>query len=100
MPDKRSSAKRSRSGRGLTSPQLAAAEDEVEDGADPPEEGDDDPQDLPQPAQVLAVDDVDHAEHEGDGVEKDREQDFDDELDHLIAAWSGLGTRGHPPEGA
>src|SRR5881296_2426964 len=55
---------------------------DVENRADAPEEADDDPQELRQPAHVLAVDDVDHRKHEGDRVQEDRQQHLDDELDH------------------
>src|SRR5207302_10846166 len=71
--------------RSATSPELAATQEDVEDRADAPEEGDDDPQQLREPAQLLAVDDVDHAEDEGDRVQKDREHDLDDEFDHGVS---------------
>src|SRR5579864_8103782 len=66
----------------VTSPEGPAPEEQIEDRADAPEEGDDDPQELGEAAHVLAVDDVDHAQDEGDGVEEDREQDLGDELQH------------------
>src|SRR6266700_1489521 len=80
-------------------PELPAAQEDVQDRADAPDERDHDPQHLPEPAQVLSVDDVDHAQDESNGVQKDREQDLDNQLHHARAsrftmAWSGLGMRG------
>src|SRR5438552_5134770 len=69
-------------------PELSAAQEQVEDWADAPEEADDDPQHLRHSAHVLAVDDVDHAKDERDGVEEDRQQDLDDELDHAAPSVS------------
>src|SRR5713226_2773488 len=40
-------------------PERTVAQKDVDDGADPPDEGDDDPQDLLQPAHLGAPDDVD-----------------------------------------
>src|SRR2546429_9079817 len=71
--------------RSATSPELAATQEDVEDRADTPEEGDDDPQQLREPAQLLAVDDIDHAEDEGDRGQKDPEHDLDDEFDHGVS---------------
>ena len=60
---------------------------------------------MPEADEVLPVDDVDHAQDESNGVQEDREQDLDNQLDHARAsrftmAWSGLGMRGQPPDGA
>src|SRR4029077_11109397 len=80
--------------RGL-SPELAATQQHVKDRADAPQKRDQDPQELPQAGQVLAVDDVDHAEDKGERMQKEREQDLDDELHR-----SGVLIAGQPPEGA
>src|SRR5579864_893429 len=88
------------------SPEAAAAQDEVEDGADAPEEGDHNPQDLLQARQVRAADDVDHAQHESHRMQKDRKQHLDDYFqDHSLTIAAGrtgaaAAIRGQPPAGA
>src|SRR5437588_3259332 len=66
------------------SPEPAVAQQDVQDRADAPDERDDDPDHLFRAAQVGAADDVDHAQDPGDRVEKDRQEDLDDELEHLL----------------
>src|SRR5690348_15457061 len=84
------------------SPELAApAKEQIKDGPDAPGEGDDDPEDLPETAHVLAVDDVDHGEDVRNRMEKDREQDLNQQLHHdFTAACNGVAIRGQPPDGA
>src|SRR5438309_11538846 len=86
-------------------PELSTAKKDVEDGADTPEEADDDRQHLRHAAHLFAIDDVDHAENETDGVEEDPQQPLDAQLAHCAdssstKAWSRLATRSHPPAGA
>src|SRR5947209_20441798 len=80
---------------GNGSPELAAAQQDVQDRADAPEEADDDPQHLGDAAHVPPVDDVDDGQDERNGVEEDREQDLDEELHQ-----NATSTRGQPPAGA
>jgi ribosomal protein L37AE/L43A len=61
-----------------TSPEFTSADQQVEDRSDPPDEGHHDPDQLLQAGQVGAAKDVDQAEDECDGVEKDRQQDLDE----------------------
>src|SRR5260370_32063801 len=72
-----------------TSPEGAVAQEEVEDGADPPDKGDDDPHDLLHTAHLGASDDVDDAKDPGDRMQKDRQQNLDQKLPERIAC----GTR-------
>src|SRR5712692_7700623 len=83
-----------------TSPEGAVAQEEVQDGADPPDEGDDDPQDLLHAAHLGAPDDVDDAKDPGNRMQKDRHQDLDQKLHDRIACGTrdkkrgaGLSTR-------
>src|SRR5260370_27130156 len=71
-----------------TSPEGAVAQEEVEDGADPPDKGDDDPHDLLHTAHVGAPDDVDDAKDPGDRMQKDRQQNLDQKLHERIACGS------------
>src|SRR5712691_1620050 len=82
------------------SPEGAVAQEEVKDGADPPDEGDDDPHDLLHAAHVGAPDDVDDAKDPGNRMQKDRQQDLDQKLHDRIACGTrdkkrgaGLSTR-------
>src|SRR5260370_40382543 len=72
-----------------TAPEGAVAQEEVEDGADPPDKGDDDPHDLLHTAHLGASDDVDDAKDPGDRMQKDRQQNLDQKLHERIAC----GTR-------
>src|SRR5215510_3234774 len=62
------------------SPHLAATDQDVQDGADAPDEGYDRPDKLLQTGQVSAAEHVDQAEHERNGMQKDRQQDLDQQL--------------------
>src|SRR6266852_1036292 len=63
-------------------PALASRRDH---GSCAPRERDDDPNQLPHAAHVGAPDDVDDAEDPGQGMEKDRQQNLDEELHRPIA---------------
>src|SRR6266851_4900892 len=88
-------AARSLMGSGASPELAAAAEEQIKDGPDAPRKGDDDPEDLPETAHVLAVDHVDHGEDVRDRMEDDRKQDLEDELDQSVTS-----MRGQPPAGA
>src|SRR5713226_4367092 len=69
-------------------PEGAVAQKDVEDGTDPPDEGDDDPEDLLHAAHFGAPDDVDHTQDPGNRMQKDRQQNLDYKLHHRIACGS------------
>src|SRR6266851_7407038 len=69
----------------ISSPERTVRQKQIKDGADAPQERDDDPYQLLHAAHVGASDDVDDAEDPGQGMEKDRQQNFDEKLHRPIA---------------